>query len=266
MLKHLKPNLPPQYERYHEPFLGGGALFFDLEPEWPVLNDSNRRLMAFYSTLQDPTKLEQISEDLEELRTAWPNATQEQREQAYYIRRNIFNDIRVEPSITLAVCLLFLNKAGFNGLYRTNGSGKFNVPVGRYKNLGFPSYRQLKQAHLALAAATLNNVDFELALLEAQPGDFVYCDPPYYPVKDGSFTQYNSDDFGRGEQERLAESLDRLHRLGVQWMLSQSDVRWVQSRYKRYHQQRIEARRAINSKGSGRGPVYELLITNYEPG
>lgn len=240
---------------YYEPFVGGGAVFFTLADQGriqrAVLNDWNGELVDCYRTVRD------FPDDL---------VAQLQRLE---ISKEIFlqlRDVLPEelPPCRRAARTIYLNKTCFNGLFRVNKKGKFNVPWGKYKNpktLDEPNLRACSEVLNRLAA--LHNVDFADVVAPAQAGDAVYFDPPYVPLNPTSnFTSYTRDGFTLHDQERLAACFRELVEKGVNVIASNSNTDVVRSLYKGYQLVEVQARRAINSKGDGRGKIAELLIVS----
>jgi DNA adenine methylase len=234
---------------YYEPFFGGGALYFALQPRKAFLGDGNPHLAAVYIAIRDD--VEGLIRELKEPRYA-------NTEAAYYrVRETIFRD-----SKRAAAEYIFTNKCGFNGLFRVNSSGGFNVPFGKYDNPMICDAAQLRACAAALRNAHFYSQDFEKTLSNARAGDFVYCDPPYWPVSaTANFRGYTSSGFGPDDQVRLRDVALRLKKRGVTVVLSNADVSPVRELYKKgFRMDRVEMARAINSKGDGRGKVGELLI------
>jgi DNA adenine methylase len=250
LLGELRALVPALRGRYFEPFLGGGALFFDLLPKKGVLSDVNAEIVGCYATVRD-----HVGELVRALKRHHYDA------EHYYAVRNA-DPTELSP-VERAARTIFLNKTGFNGLYRVNRSGKFNVPFGRYAKPLICDEKNLRACSAALAKVELVVSDFEQAALRAKKGDFVYFDPPYVPLsRTATFTAYAPGGFGADEQARLANLFDRLARRGVEVLLSNSDVPEIRELYGAYRIEIVKATRAINSKGSRRGPVSEVLVTN----
>ena len=261
---------PRRIETYYEPFLGGGAIFFALAadlaltPRRAVLNDANRDLMTVYEVVRDD--LDRLIARLETLAEAYLALAAPERVRCYYEQRERTPDDRVD----LAARFLFLNKTCFNGLYRVNRRGEFNVPHGRYLHPRIVDVPGLRAASTALHGVTLGSADFADVVAEAKRGDFVYLDPPFEPLsKTSSFTGYTEGAFDRHEQLRLKWLIDGLSDREVAVMLSNSPAEWLLGVYegerRRYHIERLPARRAINSRGDRRGAIDELVVTNYPP-
>ena len=265
LLPELLARAPQQISTYFEPFLGGGALFFALasdparSPRRAVLNDRSGELITTYQVVRD--ELGALVERLQDLEARYLASDEEGRGQVYYAVRD---EQPVEP-VELAARLIFLNKTCYNGLYRVNRRGRFNVPHGRYRKPRILDCETLTAASRALADADLMDVDFEQACAEAGPGDFVYFDPPFHPLSaTSSFTGYTEASFGRGDQLRLKWRVDELTARGVAAMVSNSPHDFVLGMYEgsRYRVEELPARRAINSRADRRGAIGELLITN----
>ena len=251
LLDALVGSLPDRFARYHEPFLGGGALFFALKPKRAVLSDVNTELIDCWTTVRD---------DPEALIAAL--GQHPHSEEHYY-------EVRAQQPQRLglvrrAARTIFLNKTGFNGLYRVNSRGEFNVPFGRHVRPRICDVDNLRACAAALAGVELSCAPFERVLRRARPGDLVYFDPPYVPVsRTASFTAYHHTAFGIADQERLALVFERLAARQVAVMLSNADVPWVRERFARFRIRGITARRCVNCNTARRGPVGEVIVTNY---
>lgn len=240
-----------EYSLYIEPFVGGGAVFFHLLPPSAILIDSNEELINFYLEVRD--NLEELLSDLKKHKNT---------PEYYYSIRAL--DPRYLSPVERASRFLYLNKTGYNGLWRVNSQGKHNVPFGRYKNPKIVDEPNLRLVKEALRHARVICDDFSRVLDFAQPGVFVYLDPPYYPLSDtANFTGYTSDAFGPEDQKRLAGVFRELDRMGCLVMLSNSDTPFIRELYSGYDIQVVCARRAINCRPERRGPITELVIRNY---
>ena len=233
-----------------------------------MLNDLNRELIAAFRAVRDDAGA--LIERLGELERAYLDLDGDEREDCYYALRQEYRELVADGGadhIEVASRLVFLNKTCFNGLYRVNRSGEFNVPHGRYARPRILDPAGLEAASAALAGVELRSVDFEEACEGAGPGDFVYFDPPFQPLtRTSSFTAYTEGGFDREDQLRLKFCIDGLRERGAPALLSNSLHPWVLGLYEGSHY-RIEstpARRAISSRGNGRGPIDELAIS-YEP-
>lgn len=257
VLTHLLARAPRRWSRYHEPFVGGGALFFSIAaqqprpPGWAVLSDQNLRLIRTYRAVRD--QIEPLIARLREHTDAHCRGH-------YYLTRA--RDIDQDTDVELAAWMIYLNKTGFNGLYRVNRKGGFNVPMGRYKNPNICDAHNLRACSAALQGVALRHEGFDAVLSRTDQGDFVYFDPPYVPVsKTASFTSYTSDGFTLHDQERLRDVARMLKESGVDVMLSNSDVPEVRRLYTPgFRKHAIQVGRAINCRASRRGSVGELII------
>lgn len=259
----------------HEPFFGGGALTFYLEPERGTINDINEKLINFYIVLRDfPDELIADASRHKNEKEYYYQARKEYNKLATsqwfrdFVKRGfkIISEEDRKNSIRLASLLLYLNKTGYNGLYRENKKGEFNVPFGRYKNPTIVDEKKLRDASRVLKNLEIYNKDFSYILDIAKPGDVVYFDPPYHPISDtASFTQYSKEDFSYEDQVRLKEVCVKLHEDGVFFILSNSYAERVRKLYEGINEFElvvVYAKRAINSKADRRGPVKEILVTN----
>lgn len=257
----LLPEVPETIRTYVEPFAGGAALFFALASEEAKrfekakLNDRNAELVACYRA---------VKADVDALVTRLRGYSYDK--ELYYRVRDV--ETRDLDDVERGARLIFLNRTCFNGLWRENSKGKFNVPFGTYKNPRILDETALRRAAVALADVSLTNVDFEDACKRLGEGDFVYFDPPYVPVsKTASFTAYQASGFGRDDHRRLADLLARLAKKGVKAMLSNADNDETRELYRAFRCKRVGARRSISANGSGRGKAGELVVTNFgKPG
>lgn len=249
LLPELRARVPSKFGRYFEPFVGGGALFFDLAPELASLTDMNERLVRTYRGVRDDVN------GVIALLSEYPH-----EERFYYDLRAV--DIDTRSDVEVAARFIYLNKTCFNGLYRENKAGRFNVPFGRYTNPTICDEEALRACSEALKGAHIAVLDFEAAVADAEAGDFVYFDPPYVPLTATSnFTSYTSGGFTQADQLRLRNLALDLKRRGVNVLLSNSSTGAVRELYADgFVVEEVSARRAVNSKASGRGAVKELLV------
>lgn len=253
LLAQFAPHFPhpSQYQRYFEPFLGGAAVFFHLQPAQSFLYDLNPHLIEVYTVVRD---------HVEDLIAAL---------QKHHNDRAYFYALRAQQPSTLspverAARFIFLNRTCYNGLYRVNRQGHFNVPFGKYTNPTICDEPGLRQASRALQQTQLAVADFEVVLDVATSGDLIYFDPPYAPLSPtSSFTSYTSEGFSPTDQHRLAAAFRTLDARGCLLMLSNSNAPLIAELYHGFHLHAINARRAINSKANGRGLIQEVLITNF---
>jgi len=254
LLVQMKPHFPSVFERYYEPFIGGGAVFFHLLPEKATLSDSNDGLMNVYRVIQ---------KEPSELMKALDEHHIHRRSKEYYYRIRALNPDELSH-MERAARTVFLNKTCYNGLYRVNSEGKFNVPFGKYKNPSLYNRDNILSVSTALKGKALKTADYRDVCEEARKGDFIYLDPPYQPLsKTASFTSYTKEAFGEKEQEELASVFMKLDKRRCRVMLSNSSTGIIRSLYDGYHIESMKATRAINCKASGRKAIEELLIMNY---
>jgi DNA adenine methylase len=251
LLPQFELLFPRRFTVYHEPFFGGGAVFFHLLPERAVLIDINPELMNFYRVLRD--RLEELLAD----------ARRHKNEAGYYYQVRSMEPEQMDP-VARASRFLYLNKTAYNGLWRVNRQGRHNVPFGRYKNPRIVDEKNLRAVSEALKRAEILLDDFGRVLDFARPGDFVYFDPPYYPLsRTANFTDYTAESFGPEDQKRLARVFRELDRRGCLVMLSNSDTTFIRDLYRGYDVRVVYAKRAINCQAEGRRPISELVIRNY---
>jgi len=249
LLEHLRARVPRDHGTYHEPFVGGGALFFDTAPERAVLADWNPRLVRTYRAVRDNP--EAVIARL----ATYPN------EKEFFLKMRERN-IDAESDEDLAAWMIYLNKTGFNGLYRVNRRDGFNVPFGRYKNPKICDADNLRAASSRLQNVDILHSDFRAVEDRCEAGDFVYFDPPYVPASNtASFTAYTKNGFNLEDQAELRDLAMRLKEKGVSVLLSNSSVPEVHALYAEgFERIEIFANRAINSNAAKRGKVAEALI------
>ncbi|MDO4909621.1 MAG: DNA adenine methylase [Corynebacterium sp.] len=258
LLPALRTRIPESFNTYFEPFVGGGALLLDLAPAHAVINDVNEELISLYSLVRTdvPSLISRLSQ--------FSNTAEE-----YYSVREWDRDPEFWATLTpvdRAARLIFLNKTCYNGLFRVNSSGQFNVPYGHYKKPKIVNKEGLMALHEYFSKndVQMHSRDYARVLNEATAGDFVYLDPPYDPISDtSSFTGYAKNGFDKAEQRRLKECCDDLNDRGVKFMLSNSATPFIQDLYKDYVVEIIPARRSVNSRATGRGAVDEVVVRNY---
>ena len=263
-MPQLLEHLPRKWDTYYEPFVGGGALLVELFNRRllsrAVISDMNPELINLYEVVkQEP---ERLVESLSSMRL-------ENNLQYYLEQRSEFNSLRrsgAAPAMRAAL-FLYLNRHSFNGLWRVNSSGDFNVPFGRYTNPSLPTTEHFRAFSTMLQDVEIRRLDFEKALHGVSPGDFVYFDPPYEPVsKTAHFTSYTQGGFTNADQVRLSTLCKNMSNRGVSFMVSNADVSGIASLYREFNSITVDARRSINSKADLRTGHREIIITNYEAG
>ena len=255
LMFELLKNMPKNYNRYFEPFIGGGALFFELQPENAYISDMNEELINLYQVVRD--NVDELIVDL----------------QKHDISKDYFMEIRnidrTEEyknwsNIQKASRFIYLNRTCFNGMYRVNSKGKFNVPFGHYKNPRIIDENNLINCSNLLQKTEIKHSDFSEILREVKKGDFVYFDPPYVPLSEtSSFTSYTKDGFDMDMQFKLRDVCDKLDSMGVKFLLSNSDTKLVNELYENYNIKKVFASRQINANAYGRGKITEVLVRNY---
>jgi DNA adenine methylase len=257
LLPQLIPYFPIKFNRYIEPFIGGGAVFFSLASGGvpSIINDFNYDIYTIYKTIRD--KPNDFMKYLDKY-------SHKYSEEFYYHLRSINPKTDIEKSART----LFLNKTGFNGLYRLNSQGKFNVPFGKkVKCPALYDKDNLLNVSRRLKNTSLCNKDFEIIINQAESGDFIYCDPPYEPLSvTSSFNSYNSGGFSFIEQERLYQACKKAVNRGVFVIISNSCSPKIIELYKNWDNRRVLAKRSINSKGNGRGEIEEILVIMSDKG
>lgn len=260
LLPVIRELMPKTYNRYFEPFVGGGALFFDLTPKDAVINDFNAELINCYQQIKDnPQELIEILK-----------VHQEYNSKEYYLDlRSADRDERIDmmSEVQRAARILYMLRVNFNGLYRVNSKNQFNVPYGRYKNP-----KIVDEELISAISVYINNNqleikvgDFEKAIVDVRTGDFVYFDPPYIPLSETSaFTSYTHEGFSFADQVRLRDAFKRLSDTGAYVMLSNSSSALVEELYKDFNIHYVEATRTNGAKSSSRGKISEIIVTNYE--
>ena len=278
LIEQLEKHIPSYGEKvltkYAEPFVGGGALLFDILSKYNFeslyIGDTNAELINAYNVVKN--NVEELIKKLTDIQLAFVPVDENGRKYYYYTVREKFNSLILnkDTAIEKASLFIFLNKTCFNGLYRVNKKGQFNVPMGAYKNPTICDEKNLRNVSEALQNVNIVCADYSLSKDFIDKDTFVYLDPPYRPISQtASFTSYNADCFDDNEQIRLAKFIDEINLSGAKIMLSNSDPQNVnpedtffEELYKAYTINKVEATRAINSKGDSRGKIKELLICN----
>jgi DNA adenine methylase len=250
LLPQIVEAMPATYGTYHEPFLGGGALFFSLEPRQASLSDTNERLVRTWRCVRDQPG---------ELIAALGECPHEE----VFFQSQRERDIDAESDLAVATWMIYLNRTAYNGLYRVNAKGRFNVPFGRYDNPTICDAMRIRRCAEALRGVSIEHRDFTAVLDHAVAGDFVYFDPPYVPLSaSASFTSYTRSGFTLDDQLRLRDLALALHARGVHVLLSNSSAPKVYELYEEaFGLREVLVGRAINSRADGRGKVAELLIS-----
>lgn len=255
LMFELLKNMPKDYNRYFEPFIGGGALFFELQPNNAYISDMNEELINLYQVVRD--NVDELITDL----------------QKHDISKEYFMEIRnIDRTeeyqnwsdIKKASRFIYLNRTCFNGMYRVNSKGEFNVPFGHYKNPRILDENNLRNCSHLLQRTEIKQADFSEILKKVKKGDFVYFDPPYVPLNEtSSFTSYTKEGFDIDMQFKLRDVCDELDSMGVKFMLSNSDTKLVNELYANYEIKKVFASRQINANADGRGKITEVLVRNY---
>ena len=250
----------PKFTQYYEPFVGAGAVLFSLQPRKSVINDTNSELINCYQVIRDnPEQL---------LNLCRVHQEKNSKEYYYYLRKQDRQaDFSSKSAVERAARIIYLNKTCFNGLFRVNSNGQFNVPYGNYNNptIADPAVIKAINAYLNQGNIRILNGDFEKAVSTARKGAFIYFDPPYHPISDtSSFTGYSISGFGEPEQIRLKQLCDKLSDRGCKVLISNSSASLIRELYTdtRYQIEEVNASRAINAVSSKRGKIKELLIHN----
>lgn len=281
LLNEIQNSYPPELgksiKRYCEPFVGGGAVLFDIlsnyEMDKVIINDINSELINTYRQIKD--NLDELLEQLFEMQEKYWSKNKEEQSNYYYKKRLLFNSLNkkddFQDNLKKAALFIFLNRTCFNGLYRVNKQGQFNVPIGSYKKPIICDSENLRLVSYLLNKVDILCGDFSKCLNLITIDTFVYIDPPYRPISETAmFTSYNEKNFDDNEQIRLGHFVDDIHRINAKVIVSNSDPKNVckednffDNLYKEYEIQRVTAKRMINCNGSRRGDINELLITNY---
>ena len=263
LIEQILPLFPKDFNDYYEPFVGGGAIFFELFTKGllynkkVILSDINGELINTYKVIKN-NPFELIN-NLEQFKK------QHTKEFYYKIReldrKENYNEL---SNLEKATRFIYLNKTCFNGLYRVNKKGYFNTPIGSYKNPNIANRDVILSASKALQNVQIVQQSFKEIIKQAKKDDLVYFDPPYYPLNNSSnFTSYDSNCFLENEQFELFELFDKLSDMGVKVVQSNSDTKFIKDLYKNYDIKIVNANRFINSKGNGRGKITEVLIRNF---
>ena len=258
MIPQYEEFIPTDFNNYYEPFMGGGAMFFHLQPSVAILSDNNKELIKTYEGVRDNP--EEVIQILKNLRSR-------HSKELYLTVRSIDREVNIFEELTnfeIAARMIYLNQTCFNGVYRVNKKGQFNVPIGSSLNRLICDENTIRNASSILKKITIKEGDFETTLSTAKRGDLVYFDPPYYPISiHSNFTRYTKEKFYQEDQVRLKKMIDKLNKIGCKIMLSNSDCEFIRDLYKEYNLHTVYSGRLLNCKSERRGKVSELLITNY---
>ena len=260
LIPQFKKYFPEKIDTYFEHFLGSGAIFFYLiqthKPKEVILSDVNHILIELYKNVKfNPDKLIDLLQEHKNNHSA-------SNSEYYYKMRDRYNQLK--NTIEKSALFLYLNKTCFNGLYRENAQGYFNVPMGKYKNPSIVNLADIKKASFILKNVEIKEQDFENILPIVKKDDFIYLDPPYHPVSEtSSFTSYSKGDFGKQDQKRLADFCKNIDEKGAKFMLSNSDTNFIKELYSEFNINLVSTRRMISADKKKRNLINELVITNY---
>jgi DNA adenine methylase len=268
LLEQIEKLLPKKIDRYFEPFVGSGAVFFYIKqtrhPDYCMISDNNQDLINLYKDVKNNLdELINLLQKYKKEHTKFPM-------NYYYKQRKRYN--KTHNTLEKSGLFIYLNKTCYNGLYRVNSKGDFNVPFGRYKNPSILQKDKLENASKILndKKVKIMSMDFTKILLNAKKGDFIYFDPPYYPLSTtSSFTSYHKEGFLKEEQKKLANVFEKLDKRGCLLMLSNSDTPLIHELYNKYekegHLYLVKAKRMINCNSDGRKSINEVVVINYKP-
>ena len=260
LLPEIKKRMPKEFGTYYEPFFGGGALFFDIAPKKAIINDYNIQLINVYNQVKKDYDM--VTLYLKDFETSYNSfKTDEEKTRFYFDMRDQFNYLikTNELSFLSAAEFIFLNKAGFNGLYRVNANGEFNVPSAHRKNLNLFDIENMKEVSALLKRCTIKQGDFEKACNRARENDFVFFDSPYYDT----FDNYQAGGFSEDDHLRLARLFRRLSDRGVKCILTNNACDFIKDLYQDYNVEEVDVKRMINCDGNNRVGK-EVIITNFE--
>lgn len=261
LLPELLKRVPESFGTYFEPFLGGGAVYFALKPKKAVLNDLNDHLITSFRVIKNDTSA--LIRRLKKIEKDFLEKDYDERKKMFLRLRDKFNIEKLD-SLERSALMIFLNKTCFNGMYRENSKGGFNVPFGKYQNPKICDSENLENVSKVLKGAKLTAKSFSAAVKDAKKGDFVYFDPPYLPIsKTSSFTSYYETDFALQEQIELRDLFADLAKRGVYVMASNAHSSVIKDLYKDFKIHIVLAGRSINSKGDKRGKIKEYIITSF---
>lgn len=261
LIPEIKKRLPKKINCFYEPFVGGGAVLFNVSAQKYVINDINAELIHTYKIIRDNVEiLKKRLNLLSEEHNSSPDS-----KEFYLMKRTEYNKLigSEKYSSEFASLFIYLNKTSFNGIYRVNSKGLFNVPFNTKKNINLYDEENLNQVSKFLKNVDIYNKDFEEVCFQAKPGDFVFFDSPYAPLKNDSFESYTKEGFSKEDHIRLANLFKYLSKRGVNCMITNHNTEFVQELYKDFNQEVVNVKRLVNSVASNRIGT-EVIITNYE--
>jgi DNA adenine methylase len=270
LLAELNKLKPKSYINYHEPFVGGGSFWLDLSPTTAYINDWNSELINLYEVVGNAEKVIMLKSVLDGMQARLNKITSKAERWPYYSKirdldkKSTFSSIK---DYNRAARFIFLNKLGFNGRYRLNNKGEFNIPLGNYKKVNLYDTAKVDALSTYLQTNTVHfsSGDFAIPLANVKANDFVYMDPPYDPIVESESRYTTSkDEFSSLDQARLAVEAHRLTKIGARVMISNHDTAFIRRLFQGYNITVVSARRSINSKGDKRGNVDEVIIRNYD--
>lgn len=249
---------PKEYNKYYEPFLGGGAIYFEIAPQCGTLNDLNKNLIQTYTSVKNnPTELIDELSKVEEAYNALDSL--EEKARYYYDIRDDYNQKEMSQ-IARSAAFIFLNKAGWNGMYRENSNGAFNIPFGKKERIKIYDKKNILSVSQNIQNMKFTSVDYKEAVRDAGDGDLIYFDPPYYPIsKTASFTDYQKEGFGEKEQKELHDLALELVKRGCYVVVSNSNCAKSRDMYKDFCVKKISVSRTIGAKSSSRGRIEEII-------
>ena len=262
LIPELSKYYPESYGTFYEPFVGGGAMFFSVAPKTAHINDMNSVLINAYFRIKNDT--EKLIDKLDALQIEYKSLPDLEKKKEFFLeKRALFNQLKSDD-FEKSVLLIFLNKTCFNGMYRENSKGGFNVPFGKQENPTISDHKNLRNISKALNKTIITASSYEKAVSDAKKGDFIYFDPPYHPLNaTSSFTSYQAGGFSAEDQRKLRDTFKELSDRGCYVMLSNSNSPLILDLYKGFKIHNIMAARSINSVGTGRGKVAEVIVTSY---
>ncbi|HBP51338.1 TPA: DNA methyltransferase [Candidatus Shapirobacteria bacterium] len=265
LVPELVAMFPKKFNNYYEPFVGGGALFYEVVQKYKVgfssINDINKKLITAYIQIkQDPKGLIKF---LEEIDKEYKKLSLKEQRGYFNLTRIKYNEGNIDDTMTAAY-LIFLNKTCFNGMYRENSKGEYNIPFGDQKNPNICDEENILAVSRCLKDTKITNLSFEDSVKKCNKGDLIYFDPPYYPVNATSnFTGYSKNSFGETEQRKLRDVFISLAKKDCFVMMSNSHTPFIEELYKDFYINYRYAARSINSKGDKRGKIKEVVVTSY---